>query len=100
MRCFGPRAKDADLWILIWGELHGFDQESILVEVDRVKAHRTKKDMQQLSLFERFIAEGKEKADELAKAGAMMDGGVLTQARASTVQQGKRRSLCSAAKCS
>ena len=58
MRCFGPRA---------WVELRRFHQDGILVEVDLVKAHRTKKEMQQMSFFESFIAEGNEKADELAK---------------------------------
>ena len=40
-----------------------------------------------MSLFERFITEGNEKAHELAKAGAMLDGGVRAQVRANTVQQ-------------
>ena len=40
-----------------------------------------------MSLFEHFITEGNEKAHELAKDGAMMDGGVMAQIRASTVQQ-------------
>ena len=52
MKCIGPKAEDADLWILIWEELHRVHQEGILVEVDHVKADRTKKDMQQMSLFE------------------------------------------------
>ena len=76
------------LWILIWEELHRLHQEGILVEVEHVKAHRTKKEMQQMSLFERFIAEGNEKADKLAKEGTMTDGGRMAQVRASTVQQG------------
>ena len=40
-----------------------------------------------MSLFERFITEGNEKAHELAKAGTMLDGGVMAQVRVSTVQQ-------------
>ena len=51
------------------------------------KAHRYKKEMQQMSLFERFIAEGNEKAEEIAKEGAMLDGGNMAQVRVSTVQQ-------------
>ena len=43
------------------------------MEVEHVKAHRTKKEKEQMTQFGRFIAEGNEKADELAKAGAMMD---------------------------
>ena len=61
MRCIGPRAKGADLWILIFGEVHRFHQEGILVEVEHVKAHRTKKEMQLMSLFEKFITVGNEK---------------------------------------
>ena len=38
------------------------------MEVELVETHRTKKDMQQMPLFERFIAEGNEKADEFAKS--------------------------------
>ena len=34
-----------------------------------------------MSLFERFIAKGNEKADELAKEGAMKDGRLMAQAR-------------------
>ena len=32
MRCIGPRAKDADLWIMVWEELHRAHQEGTLVE--------------------------------------------------------------------
>ena len=59
--------------------------KEILIEVDHVKAHRTKNGRQHTSLFEKFITEGNEKADELAKEGAMLDGGFVAQARASTV---------------
>ena len=40
-----------------------------------------------MTQFERFVAEGNEKADELAKAGAMMDEGFMAEARAETVKQ-------------
>ena len=33
MKCTGPKAKDAALWILIWEELQRVHQEGILVEV-------------------------------------------------------------------
>ena len=52
-----------------------------------MQAHRTKKEMQQVSVFERFIAKGNEKSDEFAQEGAMIDGGLMAQVRASTVQQ-------------
>ena len=77
-RWIGPLAKDADLWILIWEEIHRVHQEGIFVEVELVKAHRSKKEKQQRALFEKQITEGNEKADELAKDGAMMDKGEMT----------------------
>ena len=40
-----------------------------------------------MTQFERFVAEDNEKADELAKAGAMMDEGFMAEARAETVKQ-------------
>ena len=51
------------------------------------KAHRTKKEKKNMSQFERFVTEGKEKAAELAKAGAMKDEGFVAEARAETMQQ-------------
>ena len=39
------------------------------------------------AFFERFLTEGNERADELAKYGAMLDGREMMQIRASTVQQ-------------
>ena len=40
-----------------------------------------------MTQFERFITEDNEKADELAKAGAMMDEGFMGEARADTMKQ-------------
>ena len=40
-----------------------------------------------MSVFENFVKDGNEKADQLAKEGAMLDGGFMAQARANTVQQ-------------
>ena len=84
--------------ILIWEELHRFLQEGILVEVEHVIAHRTRKEMQHMSLFERFTADGNEKADELAREGAMLDGGDMAQVRAITIQQ-EREYFCAALQC-
>ena len=58
-----------------------------------MKAHRTKKEQQEMALFERCVTEGNEKTDELAKDGAMLDGGVMGRIRAITVQQKKRGGL-------
>ena len=42
--CIKPRAGDADLWIQNWEELHGLPEGGILVDVEHVKAHRTRKE--------------------------------------------------------
>ena len=46
------------------------------MEVERVKAHCTKKENAKMTKFEMFVTEGNEKADELTKAGAMLDEGL------------------------
>ena len=45
----------------------------------------------QMTQFERFVTEGNEKADELAKARAMMDEGFMAEARAETMKQERER---------
>ena len=40
-----------------------------------------------MSQFEKFVTEGNEKADELAKAGTMLDEGYMAEAKAETLQQ-------------
>ena len=86
-RCIDPKAGVADLWIKIWEELHYLVSKENLMEVEHVKAHRTKKDKTYLSDFEKFVTEGNEKADELAKEGAMLDEGNMVETRAKTAQQ-------------
>ena len=49
--CIKPRAGDADLWIKIWEELHYLAETGILVEVEHVKAHRTKKEKERYVAF-------------------------------------------------
>ena len=85
-KCIKPRARDADLWINISEEPHELLKRGILVEVEHVKAHRTKKEKEKLTQFERFVPGGNEKADELAKAGAMLDEGFMAEARAETMK--------------
>ena len=41
-----------------------------MVEVEHVKAHRTKKEKEKMTQTEMLVTEGNEKADELAKAGS------------------------------
>ena len=55
------------------------------MEVERVKAHRTKKEKKEMSRFEKFVTESNEKADELAKVGARLDEGFMAETRAKTV---------------
>ena len=57
------------------------------MKVEHVLAHRTKKEKKHVSQFERFVTEGNEKADEWAKAGAMLDEGFIVETRAKIVQQ-------------
>ena len=82
-----PRAGDADFWVKILDEMHYLAERGILVEVEYVEAHRTKKEKKDMSHFERFVTEGNEKADELAKEGAVLDEGFTADARAMTMQQ-------------
>ena len=88
--CIKPKAGDA---VKIWEELHFLAAREIVVEVDRVKAHRTKKDKKEMLRFEKFVTEGNEKVDELAKAGAMLDEGIVAEARAKTMLAQKSVSL-------
>ena len=87
MQCIDPKANDADLWILIWEEVHRLHQEGPLLEVEHAKAHRSMKEKQEMTLFGLFVKEG---TDELAKDGAVPDGGDMAQIRASTVQQKRK----------
>ena len=56
MKCIDPKAGDADLWINIREELHHPISRDIVVEVEHVKAHRTKKDKREMSQFERSLS--------------------------------------------
>ena len=86
-KCIDPKAGDADMWMNIWEELHLQVSKEIVVEVEHVKAHRTEKDEKEMSKYEKFVDEGNKKADELAKASAMLDEGFTAETRAKTVQQ-------------
>ena len=57
--------------------------------MEHVKARRIKKDEEEMLIFEKFVSEGNEKADELAKVGAMLDEGFMAEMRTKTVQQGR-----------
>ena len=70
-----------------WKKLHELVQKCILVEVAHVKAHRTKKEKENMTKIEWFVTEGNEKADELAKAGTMLDESLMAAVGAVTVKQ-------------
>ena len=57
------------------------------MKVEYVKAHRTKKEKEKMTQFERFVTEGNEKTDELAKAGSMLYEGFMSETRADTMKQ-------------
>ena len=42
----------------MWDELHELVKRGIFVEVAHVKAHRTKKEKDKMTQFERFVTEG------------------------------------------
>ena len=64
----------------------------------RTVQRRSEKEMTQ---FEKFVTDGNEKADELAKEGAMLDEGFMAHTRAkTTVQQEREQVLHSLAVCS
>ena len=53
-----------------------------------------------MSHFEKFVAEGNEKGDDLAKAGAMLDEGNMAEARVETLQQEREEVYAAFAVCS
>ena len=57
------------------------------MDVEHVMAHRTKKEKEKMTQFEMFVARGSETADDVAKAGAMLDEGFMAVARAKTMKQ-------------
>ena len=76
-------------------ESHDLTERGISVDLEHVKAHRTKKEKNDRSHFEKFVTEGNEKADELAKEGALLDEGVMAEARAKLCNR-KREELYAA----
>ena len=53
--CMKPRAGDADLWVGMLEELHELVRRGILVDVDHVKTHRTKKEKEMMAQLERKV---------------------------------------------
>ena len=48
-KCIDTKAGDADLWIKIWEQVHHLVSRDFVVEVEHVKAHRTKKEKKEMS---------------------------------------------------
>ena len=72
-QCIDPKAGDAEFW-----ENYG---KSCTLE-----AHHTKKNKTDMSQFDKFVTDGNEKADELAKEGSL-DEGFMAEMREEAVQQ-------------
>ena len=98
MKCTGPSAGDADLWIGVWEELHCLRSKEIFIEDTSRHIVRRRRGGKCRSL--KNIPEGNEEADELAKEGGMSGGGFMAQARASTIQQEGEENERSLAVCS
>ena len=80
--CIKPRAGDADLWIKIWEELLSLDERDITVEVEHVKAHRTKKEKKEMSHFLRRLSPKATRRREQC-----WTKGFISEARAEPMQQ-------------
>ena len=80
MKCTGPKAGDADLWRRIFEliALSAFERD---IEFARSRRGSTRRLLKSSSL------RANEKADELAQEGAVLDDGLMAQARESTIQQ-------------
>ena len=84
MRCVGPRAKDAELWIFL-GRI-AQSSSSIMVEVVHVRAHCSRQGMQQMSLLDSSSPNAMRKQTSWQKE-AMLDGGNMAPVRATTAQR-------------
>ena len=78
-----------------WEDVRVLGSKEILVEVERVKAHRTQKDKKDMSQFEKFVADGHETGKQLAKAGATLDERFTAETKEKKVQQ-QREEVCAA----
>ena len=90
----GPKQKDADLWKTCWEVLSECAEKDWNLDVKHVKAHRTEKEKKIMTQIQEFV-EGNETADELAKAGADVDGVQMAAAKSAhfsvQVESGKDR---------
>ena len=86
-KCTKPRAGDADLWYKNVKNYMVWQKDAFWWKWSMYRRTAQKRKKKNMSQFERFVTEGNEKADELAKTGAMLDKGFMAEARAETMQQ-------------
>ena len=96
--CIRPKAGNADLWIKVWEELHRLAARDILVELEHVKAHRTKKDKRCRTLRGLSLKATRRRMSwkSSSNVGRRIYGGSETKDNAAR----KRRGVCSSAVCS
>ena len=66
-KCIHPKVGDADFVDQIWEEMQLVSLKEILVEVEHVKGAQLREGQNEMTHFEKFVTDGNEKADELAK---------------------------------
>ena len=71
---------------LKWEDTEKVRGEGIKFDVKRVKASKQERKKGKMTLFGKFVMEGNEAADWLAKAGADLDGGAFAKIKAATVR--------------
>ena len=74
--------------------------KEISVEVEHVKAHRTKKDKKDTSRFEKFVTDGSEKADWAGEGRCDFGRRIYGGSESKDGAAGTRGSICSLAVCS
>ena len=71
----------------------------ILVEVEHVKAHRTKKEEEKVTQLGMFVTEGNEKAAELARSRSNVGRRIHGRSESRNYAAGMREGVCSLAVC-
>ena len=98
-KCIDPKAGDADLWIKIWEELHLLMSKEILVEVEHVKTHRTKKDKKDVAIIEILSLKAMRKRMSWQKQGQCWTKDSHGADESKNIPARTRRGVCSLAVC-
>ena len=72
-----------------WEGIQRLHKQGVSLEAKRANAHRTQKERQRLTKQQEFQADGNEHADTLAKLGADVEEGDVSNVRAATVTPGR-----------